>query len=271
MQRHQRFVVSCVSALALCACPPMLADVDAGPTFPPSLKHAHNDYEHTRPLFDALDQKFESVEADIWLDGTTEIGVSHAGPPYKGSLKSLYLDPLAQRIADHNGSVHGDGKPFFLWLDLKDGSQALQDLLVAQLAGYSFLTQFDDSGVVTQGAVTVLLTGDDKAKKALVNSRAAPRPYSRDSNDYSPMDPAADGKWSTYAVNYYAFMQWDGAGTIPRAQQKQLENLINGAHATGRTLRIYSSPDTPAYWQAAKAAHLDFINTDKLAELASSL
>src|SRR5262249_1980163 len=27
--------------------------------------HAHNDYEHTRPLFDALDQGFCSVEADI--------------------------------------------------------------------------------------------------------------------------------------------------------------------------------------------------------------
>jgi hypothetical protein len=29
--------------------------------------HAHNDYEHERPLFDALDHNFKSVEADIWL------------------------------------------------------------------------------------------------------------------------------------------------------------------------------------------------------------
>jgi hypothetical protein len=29
--------------------------------------HAHNDYEHDRPLFDALDHRFKSVEADIWL------------------------------------------------------------------------------------------------------------------------------------------------------------------------------------------------------------
>ena len=29
--------------------------------------HAHNDYEHPRPLFDALDHGFKSVEADIWL------------------------------------------------------------------------------------------------------------------------------------------------------------------------------------------------------------
>lgn len=29
--------------------------------------HAHNDYEHTRPLHDALDHSFTSVEADVWL------------------------------------------------------------------------------------------------------------------------------------------------------------------------------------------------------------
>src|SRR4030095_12119754 len=38
--------------------------------------HAHNDYEHTRPLLDALEQGFCSVEADIYLiDG--ELRVAH--------------------------------------------------------------------------------------------------------------------------------------------------------------------------------------------------
>ena len=30
--------------------------------------HAHNDYEHKRPLFDALDHGFCSVEADVFLE-----------------------------------------------------------------------------------------------------------------------------------------------------------------------------------------------------------
>ncbi|MDP1825699.1 MAG: hypothetical protein Q8L48_20730 [Archangium sp.] len=257
-----------VLALFLSACPPVLPPVDAGPAINPSWKHAHNDYEHARPLLDALEQRFESVEADVWLDGA-DVGVSHAGPPFKGSLKALYLDPLAARIAANAGSVHGDGKPFFLWIDLKQGSAALQDALATQLAEYPFLTRFDDAGEAQAGAVTVVFTGDNTAKKALVE-RAAPRPYVRDSNDYAPTDAPADGKWGFYAVNYYSFMQWDGAGTIPRAQKLQLERLVNGAHATGRRLRIYSNPDTAAYWAEAKAAHLDFVNTDKLAELAAA-
>lgn len=31
--------------------------------------HAHNDYEHPRPLLDALDHRFGSVEADVFLVG----------------------------------------------------------------------------------------------------------------------------------------------------------------------------------------------------------
>ena len=254
----------------LTGCPPMLADVDAGALpMSVSLKHAHNDYEHARPLADALDQGFQSVEADVWLDGT-DVGVSHDGPPFKGSLRSLYLDPLATRVASNGGSVHGDGKPFFLWIDLKDGSDTIQRLLAEQLEGYAFLTRFDDAGVSQQGAVTVLLTGNDRAKKAMVE-RPAPRPFARDSNSYARSDPPADGKWVAYAVNYFAFMQWPGDGTIPAAQRRQLENLVNGAHATGRTIRLYANPDGEAYWQAAKAAGVDFINTDQLAELAASL
>jgi hypothetical protein len=35
--------------------------------------HAHNDYEHSRPLLDALDNGFCSVEADIWLTNGVDI------------------------------------------------------------------------------------------------------------------------------------------------------------------------------------------------------
>ena len=72
------------------------------------------------------------------------------------------------------------------------GSAALQDALASQLAARAWLTRFDDSGVATPGAVIVVLTGDANAKTALAN-RAAPRPYARDSNTYSPDDAQVDG------------------------------------------------------------------------------
>ncbi len=254
--------------LLLSACPPVLPDVDAGVQAPSSLKHAHNDYEHPRPLLDALDQGFESVEADLWLDGD-DLGVSHTGAPFKGSLRALYLDPLGARVAANGGSVHGDGRPFFLWLDLKQGDLALQDRLVAQLGDYPFLSTFSDLGEDRAGAVVVVLTGHDGAKRALAD-RPGARPYVRDSNSYSPDDPMGDGKWAFYAVNYYAFLAWSGQDPMPAAQRRQLENLVNGARAKQRALRIYANPDTPAFWREARAAGVAFVNTDRLAELAAA-
>ena len=50
------------------------APVELGTPLPQA--HAHNDYEHERPLLDALEQGFTSIEADVWLvDG--ELRVAH--------------------------------------------------------------------------------------------------------------------------------------------------------------------------------------------------
>src|SRR6478609_9716902 len=56
--------------------------------------HAHNDYEHPRPLLDALDHRFGSVEADIHLVGD-QLLIGHDASELDPSrtLESLYLDP----------------------------------------------------------------------------------------------------------------------------------------------------------------------------------
>ena len=71
-------------------------------------------------------------------------------------------------------------------------------------------------------------------------------------------------------MNYYSYLQWDGVGNIPATQRRQLESLVNGAHAAGRRIRIFASPDTTDFWREARLAHVDFVNTDKLAELAAA-
>src|ERR1700740_1989091 len=82
----------------------------------PPILHSHNDYHQKRPLDDALAHHFDSVEADIWVHNN-DLMISHLGFFYGGSLKALYLDPLQAKIKEH-GSVYGDGKPFYLWIDI---------------------------------------------------------------------------------------------------------------------------------------------------------
>src|SRR4051812_48862087 len=73
----------------------------AGPTtrpIPLVHAHAHNDYEHPRPLLDALDCGFCSVEADVHLVGGRLL-VAHDAAHLRPArtLQSLYLDPLHDR------------------------------------------------------------------------------------------------------------------------------------------------------------------------------
>src|SRR5512136_1353825 len=61
--------------------------------------HAHNDYMHTRPLLDALDHGFCSVEADINLvEGQLLVAHSLKETKPERTLQRLYLDPLRKRV-----------------------------------------------------------------------------------------------------------------------------------------------------------------------------
>ncbi|RJP21216.1 MAG: hypothetical protein C4527_23800 [Candidatus Omnitrophota bacterium] len=225
--------------------------------------HAHNDYEHERPLLDALHNRFYSVEADIWLvDG--DILVSHYARDYKGRLQDLYLDPL-QAIVEEKESVHGDGEPFYLWLDLKDGSSELQTALHEMLSHYSMFSVFTDT-TATRGPVTAILTGDAKSKTSYMD-RFSERRVIRDSNDYSPDDPAADNRWQWYALKWSNYIQWNGQDPFPDDQRQILISLVNDIHAKGRKVRFWSTPDAEGFWTLMLKCGIDLINTDKLDEL----
>src|SRR6266576_852064 len=72
--------------------------------------HAHNDYEHKRPLLDALDHGFCSFEADIYLvNGQLLVAHDRSQVKTDRTLQSLYLDPLRERIRKNGGRVYPGG------------------------------------------------------------------------------------------------------------------------------------------------------------------
>src|SRR5437016_4155385 len=72
--------------------------------------HAHNDYEHARPLLDALEHGFCSVEADIWLvDGKLLVAHDLDKVKPERTLQALYLDPLRERVRRNGGRVYRGG------------------------------------------------------------------------------------------------------------------------------------------------------------------
>jgi hypothetical protein len=224
--------------------------------------HSHNDYEHERPLLDALDNRFTSVEADIWLV-QGEILVSHNEGAYKGSLKDLYLDPLQSRIND-KGSVHGDGGGFLLWIDIKDGRPELNQALENLLRGYPMLTVFNEQGA-KEGPVTAILTGDAASKERHV-AQYSPCRACRDGG-YAKDNPAADHRWRWIAARWGSLFDWDGEGEFPADQKARLVEMLEDIHGKGRKVRFWGSPDKVTYWTLAVETGIDLINTDRLEDL----
>ncbi len=230
--------------------------------------HAHNDYEHPRPLEDALAAGFHSVEADVYYaDGRFD--VRHGAlDGAKGTLEGLYLAPLQEKVTAR-GSVLGDGERFTLWIDFKDSDSRITEALRTLLAKYPMLSRADEAGI-TEGPVTIALTGDAGAKGRYADS-PAPRFAFRDSNDFHPEDPPADLRWRYYALSWGTYVPWNGDGAPSAEAERRLGCLAANAHASGRKLRLYGAPDKPAVWEQQVRFGVDFIGTDKLEALSALL
>ena len=100
--------------------------------------HAHNDYEHTRPLLDALDNGFCSVEADIYLTNQGLL-VAHTPITLKPdrTLEKLYLDPLRERAKANGGRIYAKGPAFHLLIDVKGDAKDTYAALAKVLEKYA--------------------------------------------------------------------------------------------------------------------------------------
>jgi hypothetical protein len=229
--------------------------------------HAHNDYEHERPLFDALDQGFTSVEADVWLvDG--ELYLGHDGPDLTRTLRGRYLEPLAQRFRADGGSLypHWDGT-LRLLIDVKSDGSAAWPVLERQLARYPELMTTYRQGRVHEGAVTAVVSGnrDLPAMQSATTRRSF---YDGRLSDLgkgiSPdLMPLVSNNWS--AIGYTG-------GPFTDAHRAALRSAVDRAHAEGYEIRFWATPDAPGatrdtVWAEELAADVDVYNTDDLAGL----
>lgn len=231
--------------------------------------HAHNDYYHTRPLLDALDQGFGSVEADVFLV-KGELLVAHSSFEVRRdrTLEKLYLEPLAERCKANAGRVYRDGPELMLLVDLKTEAEATYAKLLEKLVPYeSMLTKLVD-GKVTSGAVRIVVSGNrpvetmakQKSRLAFLDGRM----NDLDSNSPVELAPVVSDQWSNH-------FKWRGRDAMPKEEVEKLGGLVAKSHQQNRRLRFWGAPDNEATWKQLAASGVDLINTDKLAELATFL
>ena len=238
------------------------------PSIPLRQAHAHNDYEHTRPLLDALDHGFCSVEADVWLvDG--QLLVAHDLKDTKAgrTLQALYLDPLRARVMQNEGKVFRGGPPFTLLVDVKSDATntyfALRDALRPYAA---MLTTFSKDRTETN-AVTVVVSGN-RARELMVaetNRLAAydGRLVDLDSGDSPHFIPLISDNW----LLHFKWRARPEEAPLSEPERAKLRQLVGRAHQQGRRLRFWGTPDRLVMWKELSDSGVDLINTDNLTGL----
>ncbi|MEV6766429.1 phosphatidylinositol-specific phospholipase C/glycerophosphodiester phosphodiesterase family protein [Streptomyces sp. NPDC051105] len=238
--------------------------------------HAHNDYEHTHPLFDALGHRFGSVEADIFLVGD-QLLIGHTADDLDPSrtLESLYLDPLARIVKANHGSVYrGWREPLQLLIDIKTEGSSTYLELDRHLRRYQHLFTTYAHGRVIPGAVTNVISGD-RAARTPMEAQTVRRAFY--DGRFTDLGTSALASFvPLISDNWQLNFTWLGEGAFPEAERQKLRAIIGQAHDRGQTVRFWNTPDVAgdardALWSELLAADVDYFNTDDLAGLEAFL
>jgi hypothetical protein len=220
--------------------------------------HSHNDYAHKRPLLDALDHGFCSVEADISLiDGKLLVAHSARETTKEGTLESMYLDPLRDRIKKNGGKVYGTEKQFWLLIDFKSASATTWPALNNVLKQYADILTAYDGNKITPGPVSVVVDNADaeitaeKVRYAAIDGRL-------DALDKDV--PANLMPW--ISASWLDVFSWRAKGPMPEDELNKLREIVKKVHAQGKKLRFWALPNPLATWPILYQEGVDFLNAD---------
>jgi hypothetical protein len=263
------YVAASVSALDQPRPEPTTSLSSEADVLPLQRTHAHNDYEHRRPLLDALASGFSSVEADVWLShGKLLVAHHYWQTDPSRTLASLYLEPLQKRIESHGGSVYrGSTDTLQLLIDVKTDSEETYHAIHAELARYSNLLTSFEGNEVRKGAVTVIISGN--CPRALL-AKQSPRFAACDGRFEDIARASSASLMPLISEDWGSVFNWQGDGSMPSAERAKLRRITRTAHSRRQKVRFWSTPDESrsraqsSVWLELVAAHVDYINTDAL-------
>ena len=228
---------------------------------------AHNDYSHKHPLFDALQNGYTNIEADIFLHRGNLV-VAHINPYFKAhrKLEGLYLKPLFDHITENKGELYaGYNKPITLMIDIKTDANTTYAALKPLLEKYKAILTSYENGKVTPGKVTVVLSGHKPY--AMIQNEEQRFAFIDEDLRKTARDTSYANVFEMASCKYSKLLKWKGSGTISDNEQQKLCSYVAMAHKSGEKVRLWASPDNKAVWHELLKCGVDYINTDKLVAL----
>lgn len=227
--------------------------------------HAHNDYEHPNPLFDALTLGFRSIEVDIhYRKG--ELIVSHGRNRLssKPTLEKLYLEPLDSLVKNDRFGMHfKDGEQLTLMIDLKTKKKKLLKALNKALLKYDHLLQKrTDTGGVKWGPIRILISGNPPLRKW----KKVKSPYfyldGRIGKNYPE---ELKGQVLRISSSLKKVISVKHLLDQECSQYNDFVKLVKSIYSKGHDeVRFWASPDEPEVWKALIAAGVNVVSVDAL-------
>ncbi|GAB3175649.1 phosphatidylinositol-specific phospholipase C/glycerophosphodiester phosphodiesterase family protein [Telluribacter humicola] len=225
--------------------------------------HSHNDYEQNEPFWKAYNQQYGSIEADLIFRNDT-LYTAHDLKDVSPSrtFGSLYLNPILAQIKKNGGSIYKDkNKQLQLLIDFKTPAAPTMAALIKELAPHADL-------LAPKGSVKIVISGNMPNPSQFNQYPDYIYFDGRPTISYSPEQLERIGLISQSLQTY---SRWTGSNNLPEADRIKLQQVIEQAHRQGKKLRFWATPDTPAAWSTLMNLGVDYINTDKVVELAKFL
>ncbi len=225
--------------------------------------HSHNDFEQHHPFYQAYEEGFGSMEADIFLfHDQLLVGHDSSQLTPARNLENLYLQPMAESIRKNGGSIYTDSNRKLQFLiDLKtDGHRTLPALI-------SLLEKYPS--IIHNRSIQIVISGNRPADSLYHRYPS----YIWFDGRLGQQYPARTlSRIAMLSENFSRYSKWkDPAQPFPEDDRKELQQLIDQTHALNKTVRFWAIPDHPKSWEEMRKMGVDFLNTDRIAELADFL
>lgn len=221
--------------------------------------HSHNDYEQAQPFHLAYSQGFGSIEADVFLRNDS-LFVAHEYKEIQSdrTLESLYLRPILAVLKKNKGIIYPN-YPLQLLIDLKTDYHSTLPVLETVLKPVQ-------EHLYPEGSVKIVISGslpppeDFKQYASFIYFDGRPEiSYTEEELE----------RVALISQNAWKYSLWDKAGLS--LQPDKLKEIVKQVHALGKPIRLWATPDKENTWKLLKSLEVDFINTDRIMDLANYL
>lgn len=225
--------------------------------------HSHNDEMQSRPLTQALQDGFTSIEVDLQvINGRLLVGHTPKDAEHKNlTLEDGYLAPLQKRV-EQFGSVYPSASEVTLMLDFKGSAETTYGALKPLLEKYAGMLVQVHGGQQQPAPVKVVITGNQPRLESTDERSVFLDGSLRQALDHpGSIDPSVS---PTLQGNYHTFFRWNGDGTMSSGERRKLDTMVKSVHQQGLQMRLWDAPDKVRAWETFVDAGVDRINTDNL-------